>query len=212
MSQEILQKLTSSIIEGDPDAAAALIKEALQAGLEPLAIIDQALVPGMDIVGEKFASGEYFLPNLVIAGSAMQHSMQLLEPELKQRQQERTTSGKVVIGTVHGDIHEIGKSLVGTMLSANGFEVYDLGVDVPSADFVSKVKESGAQLVGLSALLTTTMTVQRDVIEALSAAGMRDQDDAALTEGRATTGNETAGVMGGRGAAGTAVAQAGRPG
>jgi 5-methyltetrahydrofolate--homocysteine methyltransferase len=175
MSQEILEKLTNSIIEGDPDASLALTKEALEAGLEPLAIINDSLVPGMADVGEKFASGEYFLPNLVIAGSAMQQAMELLEPELKARQQERKTFGKVVLGTVQGDIHEIGKSLVGTMLSANGFEVLDLGVDVPTADFLAKVKESGAQLLGLSALLTTTMTVQREVIEALHEAGLRDQ-------------------------------------
>jgi corrinoid protein of di/trimethylamine methyltransferase len=175
MSQETLEKLTGSIIDGDIDTAIALTKDALQAGLEPLDIINKGLVPGMAVVGEKFESGEYFLPNLVIAGSAMQQAMELIEPELKQRQQERTSYGKVVIGTVHGDIHEIGKSLVATMLAAHGFEVIDLGVDVTTADFLSNVKESGAQLLGLSALLTTTMTVQREVIEALNEAGIREQ-------------------------------------
>jgi corrinoid protein of di/trimethylamine methyltransferase len=175
MSQEMIEKLTNSIIGGDPDAAVALTKEALQAGLEPLDIINQGLVPGMTVVGEKFETGEYFLPNLVIAGSAMQMAMEILEPELEQRQQERTSLGKVVIGTVHGDIHEIGKSLVATMLSANGFDVIDLGVDVTTEAFVSTVKDNSAQLLGLSALLTTTMTVQRDVIEALGEAGVRDQ-------------------------------------
>lgn len=175
MSQDMLQQITSSIIDGDPDTAVALTRDALQAGLEPLAIINQGLVPGMTVVGERFESGEYFLPNLVIAGSAMQMAMDILEPELKQRQQERTSLGKVVIGTVHGDIHEIGKSLVATMLSANGFEVIDLGVDVTTANFVSTVKENSAHLLGLSALLTTTMTVQREVIEALSEAGIRDR-------------------------------------
>lgn len=175
MSQEWLVKLSNSIIEGDPDAATALTTQALQAGLDPITIINQGLVPAMNVVGEKFASGEYFLPNLVIAGSAMQQAMQLLEPELKERKQERASLGKVVIGTVHGDIHEIGKSLVATMLSANGFEVHDLGVDVPTEKFLGRVKESGAQLLGLSALLTTTMTVQREVIEALGAAGMRER-------------------------------------
>lgn len=175
MSQEILEKLSNSVIEGDPDAATALTKEALQTGLDPMTIINQGLVSGMNVVGDRFASGEYFLPNLVIAGSAMQQAMQLLEPELKQRQQVRTSFGKVVIGTVHGDIHEIGKSLVATMLSANGFEVHDLGVDVPTERFLTEVKESGAQLLGLSALLTTTMTTQRDVIEALDDADIRDR-------------------------------------
>lgn len=175
MSQEMFEKLTNSIIEGDPDAAVALTKEALQAGLEPLDVINQGLVPGMTVVGEKFETGEYFLPNLVIAGSAMQMAMEILDPELKERQQERASLGKVVIGTVHGDIHEIGKSLVATMLAANGFEVIDLGVDVTTEAFVSTVKDNTAQLLGLSALLTTTMTVQRDVIEALGEAGIRDQ-------------------------------------
>ena len=96
-----------------------------------MTIIDQGLIPGMDIVGEKFASGEYFLPNLIISANGMQEAMKFLEPELQARQQERKSAGKVVIGTVQGDIHEIGKSLVATMLSANGFQVYDLGVDVP---------------------------------------------------------------------------------
>ena len=175
MSEDILGNITSSIIEGDPDKTVALTQEALQAKLEPMTIINQGLVPGMDIVGEKFASGEFFLPNIVIAGSAMQQAMTLLEPKLKEDKQALTSYGKVVIGTVQGDIHEIGKSLVGTMLSANGFKVHDLGVDVATDAFIAKLKETGAELLGLSALLTTTMTVQREVIEALKEAGMRDQ-------------------------------------
>jgi corrinoid protein of di/trimethylamine methyltransferase len=175
MSEDILGRLTNSIIDGEVERTVALTQEALQAKLEPMTIIKQGLVPGMDIVGEKFASGEYFLPNIVIAGSAMQQAMALLEPELREGQQTLTSYGKVVIGTVLGDIHEIGKSLVGTMLSANGFEVHDLGVDVPTDVFIAKLKETKAQLLGLSALLTTTMTVQREVIEALAEAGIRNQ-------------------------------------
>ncbi|MGD8814006.1 MAG: corrinoid protein [Anaerolineales bacterium] len=175
MSEDILGKLTSSIIEGDLDLTVALTREALQAKLDPMTIINQGLVPGMDIVGEKFASGEYFLPNIVIAGSAMQQAMELLEPELKGNSQSLASSGMIVIGTVHGDIHEIGKSLVGTMLTANGFEVHDLGVDVATETFIAKLKETGAPLLGLSALLTTTMIVQREIIEALLEAGIRDQ-------------------------------------
>jgi len=105
----------------------------------------------------------------------MQQAMELLEPELKERQQAVERAGTMVIGSVAGDIHEIGKSLVATMMSAAGFQVYDLGVDVPTKTFVSKVKETGANLLGLSALLTTTMTVQREVIEALEEAGIREQ-------------------------------------
>jgi methylmalonyl-CoA mutase cobalamin-binding domain/chain len=105
----------------------------------------------------------------------MQNAMEILEPELKARSQEIKVAGKVVIGTVQGDIHEIGKSLVGTMLAANGFQVYDLGVDVPVEKFVEKAKETGANLVGLSALLTTTMAVQAEVVEAFKKAGLRGQ-------------------------------------
>jgi corrinoid protein of di/trimethylamine methyltransferase len=129
----------------------------------------------MEVVGQKFSDGEYFLPNLIISAEGMKNAMELLEPKLRELQQARTTLGKVVIGTVQGDIHEIGKSLVGTMLSANGFTVYDLGVDVPVEDFIAKIKETGANVLGLSALLTTTMEVQREVMEALKREGLREQ-------------------------------------
>jgi corrinoid protein of di/trimethylamine methyltransferase len=127
----------------------------------------------MQIVGERFACGDYFIPHLVLAGKAMKSAMLVLAPELKKRKQAAANAGIAVIGTVHGDIHEIGKSLVGIMLTAHGFEVHDLGVDVPATTFVAKVKETGANLLGLSALLTTTMVVQRRVIEALDAEGLR---------------------------------------
>lgn len=175
MSADLLNKITTSLVEGDPDRTVELTRQAMEAGLEPLTIIEAGLVPGMNIVGDKFSQGEYFLPHLIISAGGMQQAMEILEPELRARQQEVKVSGKVVIGTVHGDIHEIGKSLVGTMLSASGFQVYDLGVDVPAEAFIDKVKETGANLVGLSALLTTTMVVQKEIIDALSAAGVREQ-------------------------------------
>ncbi|MBN2148414.1 MAG: corrinoid protein [Anaerolineales bacterium] len=175
MTTELLSQITGSLVDGDPELTVDLTKQALQAGIEPMTIIEGGLVPGMNIVGEKFSAGEYFLPHLIISASGMQQAMDLLEPELHARSQQMKVSGKVVIGTVQGDIHEIGKSLVATMLSASGFQVYDLGVDVPAEAFIAKVKETGAQLVGLSALLTTTMVVQKEIIEALSAAGLRDQ-------------------------------------
>jgi len=175
MSEELLTRLTTSMVEGEPDETVDLTRQALSAGLEPMAIINQGLVPGMGVVGDKFQSGEYFLPHLIIAANAMQQAMELLEPELKARQQAFETAGTLVIGSVAGDIHEIGKSLVATMMSASGFQVYDLGVDVPTETFVAKVRETGADLLGLSALLTTTMTVQRQVIEALEEAGIREQ-------------------------------------
>lgn len=175
MSNDLLAKITASLVNGDPDETVALTQQALDADLGPMDIINQGLTPGMEIVGEKFESGEYFLPHLIIAASGMKQAMALLEPELRAREQAVEVAGTVVIGSVAGDIHEIGKSLVATMLSANGFEVHDLGVDVPTAIFVSKVRETGANVLGLSALLTTTMTVQREIIEALTEAGIREQ-------------------------------------
>ena len=175
MSSDLLAQIATSVVDGDPDQTVALTKQALGAGLEPMSIINDGLLPGMRIVGERYSSGEYFLPNLIVSANGMKQAMQLLEPELRARRQTPRSAGTVVIGTVKGDIHEIGKSLVATMLSANGFTVHDLGVDVPTDKFVAVAQATGATLVGLSALLTTTMGVQRHVIEALKAAGLRDQ-------------------------------------
>jgi corrinoid protein of di/trimethylamine methyltransferase len=175
MSNELLTQITTSIIEGKPDETADLTRQALKAGIKPLTIINEGLTEGMNTVGEKFQTGEYFLPNLVIAASGMNQAMEILEPELKSHQQEAESLGTVVIGSVAGDIHEIGKTLVGTMLAVNGFQVHDMGVDVPNETFIAKVKETGANILGLSALLTTTMTVQRQVIKELEEAGIRDQ-------------------------------------
>jgi corrinoid protein of di/trimethylamine methyltransferase len=175
VSTDTLTEITRSLVECEPDRTAELTQEALENGEEPLAIINQGLVPGMEIVGEKFQSGEYFLPQMVIAANAMQQAMAMLEPELHARQQVSESAGTVVIGTVKGDIHEIGKSLVATMMSANGFRVHDVGVDVAPAVFIDRVQETQADLLGLSALLTTTMTAQREVIQAVEEAGIRDQ-------------------------------------
>jgi len=175
MSEEILSLLTNSLVDGDPDATIDATQLALREGMEPMEIIRQGLMPGMDIVGQKFAEGEYFLPDLIIAAEGMKKAMELLEPELRLRQQVLETAGTVVIGTVKGDIHEIGKSLVATMLSANGFTVHDLGVDVSKDAFLTKVQETGANILGMSALLTTTMTQQREVIKALQESGLRER-------------------------------------
>ena len=174
MSQEIYEKLAQAVIDGEPEDAEELAQQALDQGFEPLDCINKGLSPGIDRVGELFASGEYFLPDLIIGGDAMKAALNVLEPALS-GDQEREVLGQVVLGTVEGDLHEIGKTLVGTMLTANGFLVTDIGVDKTAAEFVTAIKESGATLVGASALLTTTMLHQKEVIEALKEAGLRDQ-------------------------------------
>jgi corrinoid protein of di/trimethylamine methyltransferase len=173
MSADLFQKMAQSIIDGDSDAAVALAQQAVASGLDPLEAITQGFVMGVNQVGEAFAKGDAFLPELVMAGEAMKAAVSTLEPEMQKRGLKRTILGKVVLATVEGDIHEIGKSLVGTMLSASGFQVYDMGVDVPTARIIAKAKEVDADIVGLSALLTTTMVKQKEVIEELDKQGLR---------------------------------------
>jgi corrinoid protein of di/trimethylamine methyltransferase len=175
LEKDLLTQISESIVAGDPEATATMTEQALAAGVEPLAIIDHGLTPGMKTVGEKFSCGEYFIPHMIMSAKGMKRAMLLLEPELRARHQAIKSAGTVVIGTVKGDIHEIGKSLVATMLSASGFEVHDLGVDVSTERFIDTVKATGAGLLGLSSLLTTTMVMQKKVIEALEAAGLREQ-------------------------------------
>ena len=173
MTEELFQKMAQSILDGDSDVATALAKQAIQTGIDPLEAISKGFVAGVNQVGENFASGQAFLPELVMAGEAMKAAIATLEPEMQKRGLHRTMLGKIVLATVEGDIHEIGKSLVGTMLSASGFQVFDLGVDVPAARIIAKVQEVGADLVGLSALLTTTMVKQKEVIDELDKLGLR---------------------------------------
>jgi corrinoid protein of di/trimethylamine methyltransferase len=173
-SEEMFSKLAQAVIDGEPEDAAALARQALDQGLDPLACINEGLTPGINRVGELFASGEYYLPDLIIGGEAMKAALAILEPAMVD-DQGREVLGRVVLGTVEGDLHEIGKTLVGTMLAASGFQVTDIGVDRPAADFVAAVKETNATLVGASALLTTTMSEQQKIIEALREAGLRDR-------------------------------------
>lgn len=175
MSEELLKAMAQSIIDGESDIAADLAKQSLDAGMNPLDAITKGYMPGVNNVGDSFACGNVFLPELVMAGEAMKAAIAVLEPELKKQGTTREILGKVVLATVEGDIHEIGKSLVGTMLTAAGFEVYDLGVNVPADKIMAKVEEVDADIVGLSALLTTTMVRQKEVIEAMDKKGLRNQ-------------------------------------
>jgi trimethylamine corrinoid protein len=173
MPDDLFELMKQSIFEGDSDRARALGQRALAEGVNPLEAINRGFVLGLHAVGEQFEQGEMFLPDLVLAGEAMKAATAILEPAIHKMGATRETLGKVVLGTVKGDIHEIGKTLVGTMLSASGFQVFDLGVDVSFEDFALKAKELHADIVGLSALLTTTMTGQKGVVEALERHGLR---------------------------------------
>ena len=175
MTEDLFAAMRQSVIDGDSDAAAELATSALAAGVDPLTAIEEGFVPGMHEVGEQFRCGDLYLPDMMLAARAMQKAIGILEPEMLGRSAQRRILGRVVIGTAKGDIHEIGKNLVGLMLTAGGFEVHDLGVDVTPERFVEKVREVDANIVGISALLTTTMVGQRAVIAALAEAGLRDR-------------------------------------
>jgi corrinoid protein of di/trimethylamine methyltransferase len=174
-NEELFKEMAQSITDGEAEKAAELAKQSITLGIDPLDAINKGFVAGVNYVGDQFSCGNMFLPELVMAGEAMKSAVAVLEPELARRGSERKMLGKVVLCTVEGDIHEIGKTLVGTMLSATGFEVFDMGVDVPVMKVVEKAREVNADIVAMSALLTTTMVHQKDVIEALEDVGMRSK-------------------------------------
>jgi corrinoid protein of di/trimethylamine methyltransferase len=169
----LYKQMAQCIIDGDSDISVELAKKSIEIGLHPLDTITKGFVVGVNYIGDQFGAGEAFLPELVMAGEAMKAAVAVLEPELLKLGEAREMMGKVVLATVEGDIHEIGKTLVGTMLSASGFEVTDLGVDQPADKIIGKALEIDAQIIGMSALLTTTMVRQREVIEELDKEGLR---------------------------------------
>jgi corrinoid protein of di/trimethylamine methyltransferase len=174
-AENIIKRLKRSVLDYNTDEAVSAAKDAVKLGVDLLKVIEEGLAKGIREVGEKFANGEIFLPELVMAAETMKRALEILEPELRKEKRERKALGKVLLGTVAGDIHSIGKTIVASMLTANGFEVYDIGEDVPAEKFVEKVKELKPDVVGLSALLTTTLPEQRTVIEALKKEGLRDK-------------------------------------
>ncbi|WP_042686907.1 cobalamin B12-binding domain-containing protein [Methermicoccus shengliensis] len=172
--EEILQKAKNAIESFNKDEAVAAAKEALDANIDPVEVIT-VLTEGMREVGDKFDKGEYFLPHVMAASEAMKAAVAVVEPALKAGAKAGDKLGTVVIGTVEGDIHSIGKDIVATMLGIAGFEVHDLGRDVPVTEFAAKAKEVNADIVGSSALMTTTMLNQERVEEELKKAGIRDK-------------------------------------
>ena len=172
---ELLQGLRQGVIDGEADAVRGLAREALEAGVDPLEAINDGLIPGITEVGRRFERKDYFLPELMMAADAMKHGMEVLEKALGASGSRRQALATVVLGTVKGDIHDIGKSIVGTILSAHGFDVIDLGVDVAVTKFVDTATQRQAQVVAMSALLPTTMPVMKRVIDELTERGIRDR-------------------------------------
>lgn len=164
--------LSQAVQDGDDQKTAAMVQEALAAGVPPIDVLEEGLVPGIQALGKLFQDGEVFLPEVLISCRAMDRGVEILKPLLQEADTHK--KGKVIIGTVEGDLHDIGKNIVRIMLESQGFEVIDLGVDVPADRFVEAVKEYKPQIVAMSALLTITMTYMREVLDALEKAGLRD--------------------------------------
>ena len=165
-----LKALGDAIIKGDQKTAVELTQAAIDEGTAPDTILEQGLIAGMDVIGKRFKANEVYIPEVLIAARAMKTAMEILEPKLAEAGIK--PMGKALIGTVQGDLHDIGKNLVSMMLKGAGFEVTDAGVDVTPEDFVAKAKDSGAQLVGLSALLTTTMPSMEKTVQAVKDSGL----------------------------------------
>ena len=174
MSAELMEKLNRAVAEGEPEGALALTKEAVQRGISAKAILQDGLMPGIRGAGELFSKGEYYLPELLLAGKAMQSAMEEIGPALGEVKKDFQI-GNFLIGTVKGDIHDIGKNIVIMMLKANGWEVTDLGVDVSPEKVCAAIKEGKYDVFGMSTLLTVTMPGARDTIEAIKKAGLRDK-------------------------------------
>ena len=171
--EPLIKEIFTSVMEGEADAVKEKVQAALDAGIPASVILNDGMIAAMGEVGRLFEEGEYFVPEMLISARAMQSGLALLKPYLKEA--DVKSAGKVVIGTVKGDLHDIGKNLVAMMLEGAGFEIVDLGTDVAPEKFVAAAREHGAQIVALSALLTTTMPAMRITIEALITAGLRTQ-------------------------------------
>jgi len=201
--KEHLENCRQSIIVGDAEKSAELATLTLEKGMDVLEVIENGFVSGIREVGRLWEEGELFLPELVIGADAMKKAMDVFQPSLDGNAGSQSSLGHVVIGTIEGDIHDIGKTLVATMLSANGFQVTDLGSDVPVAKFVETAEEKGADWIAISALLTTTMPGQKKVIEQLAAKSL---DNIKVMVGGAPCSAEWASEIGADGYAGDAVA------
>ncbi len=168
-----LRRISEALIAMNEKKVKELVREALDKGVLPKEILNEGLIPGMDIVGEKMESGDMFIPEVLMSAKAMSAAVEILKPLLGD--EGLTAAGKVVIGTVKGDLHDIGKNLVVMMLESAGFEVHNLGVDIRPEDFVKAIKEKEPNLLALSALLTTTMSMMKQTIDAVTESGLRER-------------------------------------
>ena len=166
------EKLSESVIKGEEEKVKELVQEAIDEGLEPSEIINQGLISGMNVVGKRFKEGDMFVPEVLLSARSMKGGMELVKPLLVEGEMEE--AGKVLLGTVEGDLHDIGKNLVGMMMESGGLEVINLGTDVTAAEFAEAVREHKPDVLGMSALLTTTMLEMQNTIEVLIEEGLRD--------------------------------------
>jgi 5-methyltetrahydrofolate--homocysteine methyltransferase len=173
MQDDILKEIKETLLSMDMEKTLILTKKALEKGYDPMKIIGDGLSNGIKRLGEMYENGEAFLPELIMGAEIMKRAIEIVKPELEKRKEERKKLGRVMLATVEGDVHDIGKNLVALMLWINGFEIIDLGVDVPKEEIVKKVRELKPDVLGLSALLTTTLLEQKKVIEELEKNGLR---------------------------------------
>ncbi|MBW2056439.1 MAG: corrinoid protein [Deltaproteobacteria bacterium] len=173
--QEIMENLARGVVDGDPEACRQNAREALREGIDPLDAVEQGLSGGMGVVGDRFERGEVYLPELLMAADAFNAAMEILRPEMEAQNKELAKIGTVLLGTVKGDVHNIGKNIVATVLETRGFSVVDMGVDIPSLGFIEEAKKVKADVIALSSLMTTSMPAQREVIETLKEMNLRDR-------------------------------------
>jgi trimethylamine corrinoid protein len=173
MSEKTFEEAANAIIAGDADNAGDLAKRGLDEGIEPLILLEQGFVPGINEVGDLFSKGKLFIPRLIKSAAAMEKATEIINAAIPQ--EEEITQGKVVLGTVQGDVHDIGKTIVVALFKANGFDVMDLGRDVPNDKIIEEAENFGADIIGTSTLLTTTMVLQKELEVALKNAGLREK-------------------------------------
>ncbi len=172
---EIFEEIKEAVIDGDEELTEELVQKVLDEGINPVDAMEKGLIAGIEEVGNQWKNGEAFLPDVMMSADAMKTGLAILEPAIAEMGETKESKGKIVIGTVAGDIHDIGKNICSAMLTANGYKVFDIGIDKKPEEFLAKAEEVGAQIIAASALLTTTMNEQKELIEFLKEKNLRDK-------------------------------------